>query len=210
MRPDGAVAPGSMIEFSLSGGDFDAQGAQYAPVSVRSQADAQGNISVSLWPNAAGIAGTFYRCTIYVGNTADTFPIVVPEGEGTLTLSTLREQSVDPSTPAGTALLALMDGKLQQFASEFDPPPSDLVIVKESPGIPDGAVPGLVWVDTTTTLEMASLYELAVANGFEGTVGDYLSSITGPAGPGLPTEVLTQAQYDSITPTEGTLYFIRE
>jgi hypothetical protein len=45
---------------------------------------------------------------------------------------------------------------------------------------------GYIWVDTSVTPEFDNLYELAVENGFVGTLEDYLDSLVGPTGPTGP------------------------
>ena len=51
-----------------------------------------------------------------------------------------------------------------------------------SPTPPPDPAPGTVWFDTSTRLEIASLYDLAQAAGFTGSLEDYLASLVGPQG----------------------------
>lgn len=52
---------------------------------------------------------------------------------------------------------------------------------------PSSPEEGDLWLNPAITLELYSLYSLAVENGFSGTVQDYLDSLVGPAGPTGPT-----------------------
>lgn len=45
---------------------------------------------------------------------------------------------------------------------------------------------GTFWYDTSVSLEISNLYQLAVENGFSGTVQDYLNTVQGPTGPTGP------------------------
>ena len=52
-----------------------------------------------------------------------------------------------------------------------------------SPTEPVAPATGTGWLDTSVTLEQDSLYDLAVSNGFVGTLTQYLDSLVGPQGP---------------------------
>lgn len=59
-----------------------------------------------------------------------------------------------------------------------------MFIDNDPPALPDE---GTFWYDTSVTLEISNLYQLAVENGFVGTEQDYLDSLEGPTGPPGPT-----------------------
>ena len=61
-------------------------------------------------------------------------------------------------------------------------PPGEQAIVNISEAEPVNPEPGEFWLDPNVDIEYTSLYELAVANGFSGTIEDYLDSLVGPQG----------------------------
>ena len=61
-------------------------------------------------------------------------------------------------------------------------PPGDQAIVNISEAEPVNPEPGEFWLDPNVDIEYTSLYELAVANGFSGTIEEYLDSLVGPQG----------------------------
>ncbi|MBN9078505.1 MAG: hypothetical protein BGN87_00080 [Rhizobiales bacterium 65-79] len=86
LKPDGTPCyPGSVV-FALSKRDRDGD-IIVVPAPITADVDADGNISVDLWPNSDGYAGTVYSATIMLGKkgTARTqyssFQVVVPDAD---------------------------------------------------------------------------------------------------------------------------------
>lgn len=83
LKPDGTPCHPATITFTLSRRDRD-DGITILPAPVSVDTDADGNIAVDLWPNAEGIAGTFYVASVAIGATGrprTTYPpfnLVVP------------------------------------------------------------------------------------------------------------------------------------
>ncbi len=65
LRSDGTAVAHAIVTFRLSHRDRDGD-VTILPAPVTVETDADGNISVDLWPNARGLAGTIYTATIAV------------------------------------------------------------------------------------------------------------------------------------------------
>lgn len=86
LKPDGTPCYPATITFTLSRRDRD-DGITIMPAPVAVDTDADGNIEVDLWPNAEGMAGTFYVASVVLGpagrvrTTYPSFNLVVPIAE---------------------------------------------------------------------------------------------------------------------------------
>lgn len=89
-----------------------------------------------------------------------------PQGNVGPTGATGATGGAGPTGPTGPA------GEITAYVTETEPPSPE---------------EGDLWLNPAITLELYSLYSLAVENGFSGTVQDYLDSLVGPAGPTGPT-----------------------
>lgn len=84
-RADGTPVANASVTFRLSHRDRDGD-VTILPAPVTVETDSDGNISVDLWPNARGLAGTIYTASIAVPGTASRtiYPpikLVVPDEE---------------------------------------------------------------------------------------------------------------------------------
>lgn len=69
---DGTPLVGAIVTATLDRVDYDANSRSIAPLSVSGTTDANGDVSLSLWPNVLGTKSSKYRFTCYHPTTGDT------------------------------------------------------------------------------------------------------------------------------------------
>ena len=103
--PDGPPAAGASVAATLTRPDTDS-GSIVPTKTVRGVADADGEVTLSLWPNSRGTTSSQYRVVVSVGvKEVDAYTITVPESVGTVYAEDIR--SAAPYPPVSAAQSAL-------------------------------------------------------------------------------------------------------
>jgi len=173
LAPDGSPARATVM-FALTGRDHDGDDV-VLPEPVTVATDGGGNLTVDLWPNARGLAGTAYIVAVYLGSSSGShtaFRIVVPD-QPTASLTDIAELVPPPGLDDARRQVVLARGARDEARGARDTTQS---YRDDTKALHDAVMP-LADAVATVSDNVGAVYTVAAAREDIGTVAGLADEI---------------------------------